>query len=122
LPSWPEQYWQFVTRALQGDFGRSVRFKRPALDLVLERFPATLELGGLAMLISLLIGIPVGVFSAASRGRGLDVFSRAFAAFGQAVPPFWLGLVLILIFGVTLRWLPTSGRGAPTQIILPAFT
>jgi len=119
---WPVQYARFVTRALQGDFGQSVRFRRPALDLVLERYGATLELGGLAVVIVMVVALPVGVYAAVRRGRKLDYAARAFAALGQAVPPFWLGLLLVLVFGVMLRWLPTSGRGTPLHIILPGLT
>ncbi len=119
---WHEQYWRFVSGAVRGDFGRSIRYKRAALDLVLERFPATMELGGLAILISIVIAIPIGVYSAVGRGSRFDALGRAFAAFGQAVPPFWLGLVLVLIFSVFLKLLPTSGRGSLSHVILPAVT
>ena len=119
---WPVQYWRFVTRAVQGDFGRSVRFRRPAMDLIAERYAATLELGGLAVLIVIAVALPVGVYSAVRRGSGLDYVARAFAALGQAVPPFWLGLVLVLVFGVFLHWLPTSGRGTPLHVLLPGIT
>ena len=119
---WPVQYWRFVTRAVQGDFGRSVRFRRPARDLIAERYAATLELGGLAVLIVIAVALPVGVYSAVRRGSGLDYVARAFAALGQAVPPFWLGLVLVLVFGVFLHWLPTSGRGTPLHVLLPGIT
>jgi peptide/nickel transport system permease protein len=119
---WPVQYGQFVSRALQGDFGRSVRFNRPALDLILERYPATLELGGLAVLIVIVVALPVGVYSAVRRSSVLDYAARGFAALGQAVPPFWLGLVLVLVFGVLLRLLPTSGRGTPLHVFLPGLT
>lgn len=119
---WPVQYWRFATRALRGDFGQSVRFRRPAFDLILERYGATLELGGLAVLIVIVIALPVGVYAAVRRGTHLDYAARAFAALGQAVPPFWLGLLLVLLFGVLLHWLPTSGRGTPLHIILPGIT
>jgi len=119
---WPVQYARFLTRALQGDFGQSVRFRRPALDMVLERYGATLELGGLAVVIVIAVALPVGVYAAVRRGRKLDYAARAFAALGQAVPPFWLGLLLVLVFGVILHWLPTSGRGTPLHIILPGIT
>jgi peptide/nickel transport system permease protein len=119
---WPVQYWRFATRALQGDFGQSVRFRRPALDLILERYGATLELGGLAVLIVIAVALPVGVYAAVRRGTALDYTARAFAALGQAVPPFWLGLLLVLLFGVLLRLLPTSGRGTPLHVLLPGIT
>jgi peptide/nickel transport system permease protein len=119
---WPVQYGKFVTQALQGDFGRSVRFRRPAMDLILERYGATLELGGLAVLIVIAIALPVGVYAAVRRGTPLDYVARAFAALGQAVPPFWLGLVLVLVFGVLLHLLPTSGRGTPLHVVLPGIT
>ncbi|PYM15794.1 MAG: ABC transporter permease [Candidatus Rokuibacteriota bacterium] len=119
---WPVQYWRFISRVAQGDFGKSVRFRRPALDLIAERYAATLELGGLAVLIVIAVALPVGVYSAVRRGGPLDYAARMFAALGQAVPPFWLGLVLVLIFGVLLHLLPTSGRGTPLHVILPGIT
>lgn len=119
---WVVQYWRFAARALQGDFGKSVRFRRPAMDLIAERYAATLELGGLAVLIVIAVALPVGVYAAVRRGTALDYTARAFAALGQAVPPFWLGLVLVLIFGVLLHLLPTSGRGTPLHVVLPGIT
>lgn len=119
---WPVQYWRFATRALQGDFGQSIRFRRPAMDLIFERYGATLELGGLAVLIVIVVAIPVGVHAAVRRGTALDYVARGFAAVGQAMPPFWLGLLLVLFFGVLLRLLPTSGRGTPLHILLPGIT
>jgi peptide/nickel transport system permease protein len=119
---WAVQYWRFATRAIQGDFGKSVRFRRPAMDLIAERYAATLELGGLAVLIVIVVALPVGVYAAVRRGTALDYTARAFAALGQAVPPFWLGLVLVLIFGVMLHLLPTSGRGTPLHVLLPGIT
>ena len=119
---WATQYWWFLTRALHGDFGQSIRFRRPAIDLVLERYGATLELGGLAVLVVIVIALPVGVYAAVWRGSRLDYVARTFAALGQAVPPFWLGLVLVLVFGVILHLLPTSGRGTPLHVLLPGIT
>ncbi len=119
---WSVQYWWFATRALHGDFGQSIRFRRPAFDLIAERYGATLELGGLAVLIVIAVALPVGVYSAVRRGSALDYAARAFAALGQAVPPFWLGLLLVLVFGVLLHLLPTSGRGTPLHVILPGVT
>lgn len=119
---WPVQYWNFLSRAVQGDFGKSVRFRRPAMELIMERYGATLELGGLAVLIVIVVALPVGVYSAVRRGTTLDYVARGFAALGQAVPPFWLGLLLVLVFGVLLHLLPTSGRGSPLHVILPGIT
>jgi peptide/nickel transport system permease protein len=120
--SWPVQYWRFASRALQGDFGQSIRFRRPAAELILERYGATLELGGLAVLIVIAVALPVGVYAAVRRGSKLDYAARTMAALGQAVPPFWLGLLLVLVFGVLLHLLPTSGRGTPLHVILPGIT
>jgi peptide/nickel transport system permease protein len=119
---WTVQYVRFVGRALHGDFGQSVRFRRPAMELIAERYTATLELGGLAILVVIAVALPVGVYAAVRRGRPLDYAARAFAALGQAVPPFWLGLLLVLVFGVLLGVLPTSGRGTPLHVILPGIT
>ena len=119
---WAVQYWTFISHAAQGDFGRSVRFRRPAMELIAERYGATLELGGLAVVIVIAVALPVGVYAAVHRGTPLDYAARAFAALGQAVPPFWLGLLLVLIFGVLLRLLPTSGRGTPLHVLLPGIT
>jgi peptide/nickel transport system permease protein len=120
--SWPVQYREFIERAVQGDLGRSIMFKRPALEVVMERFPATIQLALVAFLLALAIALPVGVYSAAHRGGALDYCARAFAALGQAVPPFWLGLVLILVLGVYLRVLPTSGTGTVAHLVMPAAT
>src|SRR6266850_1202262 len=119
---WPVQYWNFLRHAVRGDFGTSVRFRRPAMELIAERYGATLELGGLAVLIVIAVALPVGVYSAVKRGTTLDYLARGFAALGQAVPPFWLGLLLVLLFGVLLHLLPTSGRGSPLHVILPGIT
>lgn len=119
---WPVQYWRFLSNIVRGDFGRSVRFGRPAMDLIAERYAATLELGGLAVLIVIVVALPVGVYSAVWRGGALDHTARALAALGQAMPPFWLGLVLVLVFSVMLGVLPSSGRGTPLHVILPGIT
>lgn len=116
------QYARFMGDALQGDFGESTRERRAATEIVLERLPATLQLGGVALVISIAVGIPLGILSATRHGTGWDVFARVISVAGQAVPAFWLGLLLILFFSVQLGWLPTSGRGGVDHMVLPAVT
>lgn len=117
------QYWHFISNAVTGDFGRSVAAGRePALQLVLERLPASLSLAGVALVFTLIIGISLGVYAAISRGTIGDIAARLVALIGQSVPPFWLGIVLIYIFAVNLRWLPTSGYGEWRHYVLPAAT
>jgi peptide/nickel transport system permease protein len=105
-----------------GDFGTSFRHQQPALPLVLERLPATLELAGAALLLAVALALPLGVLAAVYRGRIVDVVAMAFAVVGQATPYFWMGIMLILIVSVELAWLPTSGRGGLERLILPAIT
>src|SRR5499425_741403 len=118
----PVQYGIYVKNIMQGDFGKSVLSRRPVTEHILERLPATIELGVVAMLLSVLIGVPLGVYSAVHRGGPLDSGARVFAVLGQSMPPFWLGLMLILFFGVVLGVLPAGGRGGLSHLILPAFT
>ena len=95
---------------LRGDFGESFTSKRNALEVVVEKFPATAELGGLALLVGVVIGIPIGVIAAVRRGGLFDNITRVMAVIFSAVPVFWLGLTLLLIFGSQLGWLPMGGR------------
>lgn len=118
-----KQYWVFVAHAVQGDLGRSVAGDRqPALELIGERLPASLKLASWALLISLAIGIPLGVIAAVKRGTAFDSGARVFALLGQSVPVFWLGLVLMYLFSVQLGWLPTSGYGEWRHYVLPAVS
>jgi peptide/nickel transport system permease protein len=117
-----EQFGIFLVNALRGNFGQSYRHHQPALGLVLERLPATLWLTFAAMVISLVLAIPAGIIAAISRGSAFDSVSRLVALVGQAMPTFWLGLMLILLFAVRLRWLPPAGSGGPEYIVLPALT
>ena len=118
-----EQYGIFVINALQGDLGKSVAGdNRPALTLILERFPASLKLAMASLVISVLIGIPLGVLSAVRRGSVWDGLARLLALLGQSLPAFWLGIVLMYFFSVKLRLLPTSGYGGIQHFILPAAT
>lgn len=117
----PVQYVDFLGRAIQGDFGISLRHGQPAMELVLERLPATLELALVALVVSLAISLPLGTFAALHKGRAIDHVARAVALAGQVVPNFWLGILLILLFGVTLRWLPVSGREGWQSLIMPGL-
>lgn len=116
------QYWRFFKGTLRGDFGQSFRHNQPALSLVLERMPATIQLTLAALAIALLIAIPVGIISAIKRNSILDHIGMTGALLGQSTPVFWLGVMLILIFSVTLQWFPSSGRGGIENLVLPAIT
>ena len=116
------QYALWVGRALKGDMGRSLSQAKNPLTVITERFGATAQLAGVSFFITVVVGVPLGVLSAVQRGTILDYLARGFAIFGQAVPPFWLGIVLVLIFAVNLGWLPTSRRGDWTNLVLPAVT
>ena len=118
----PEQYGRFLLRALHGDFGRSLRHRQPTLPLVLARFPATLELAGAAMALAALVAIPLGILSALRRDSLIDTSAMMFALSGQCMPTFWLGILLILIFGVNLRWVPVYGGEGLLTLVLPAVT
>ncbi len=115
------QYLDFARGAVVGNFGESYLFKKPALDLVLERLPATLQLTAAGMGVAILIAIPVGILSAYWRYSLIDNIATVVAVAGQAMPIYWLGLMLILLFSVHLRWLPASGYGTPQHLILPGF-
>lgn len=117
-----QQYIQFVGNGLTGDFGDSWRDQQPALNGVVERLPATLALAGAAMALSVTFGVVVGVLSASSHAGWLMKVVRAIPLVGQAVPTFWLGAMLMLLFAVRLGWLPASGNATPQSIILPAVT
>lgn len=120
-PLW-EQYKIFITKAVTGDFGMSVRHRRPAMELVLERLVWTYILAGSAALIGLAIAIPLGVISAVKRNSWIDLTSTTLATIGTAMPEFWLGLMFILLFSVNLRLLPAFGAGSPAALIMPALT
>jgi len=116
------QYAWFLAHAVRGDFGASIRAQRPALEVVLERLPATLLLTAGAFTFALCVGLPIGVISAVKRLSLWDHGSMALALMGQSMPVFWLGLMLIVVFSVHLRWLPVSGAGGPEHLVLPAVT
>jgi peptide/nickel transport system permease protein len=117
------QYFTFLGNALRGDFGKSWKWQGyTAMGLVLERLPATLELAGVALAISVVLALPIGVLSAVMKDTPMDSFGKIVALLGQSLPSFWLGIVLMWIFAVTLGWLPTSGRGGIERLILPAIS
>ena len=114
------QYWRFLSRAVRGDLGVSLRHGEPALPLIAERLPATFQLTLTAMVVAIVLAIPLGVISATHRGGPIDLLAMTIALVGQAVPNFWLAIMAILLFAVTLGWLPTSGRGTWLHVIMPA--
>jgi peptide/nickel transport system permease protein len=125
------QFGDFIGGALVGDFGMSLRHRQPAMKLIIERLPATVELATTALLIALLIGIPLGLLSGSNPGSFWDTLARGAGLVGQTIPNFWLALILIVVFSVELGWFPTFGRRTwevfgmelPTQsVILPAFS
>jgi peptide/nickel transport system permease protein len=115
-----EQYWDFFSGAIRGDFGESLWYREPAAQLVLERLPATFELALSGMGIAIALGIPLGALAANRRGTKVDRFVSLIASLGQSMPIYWLGLLLVLVFTINLHWLPSSGRGSPVQLIMPA--
>ena len=116
------QYGLFVQSVFRGDFGQSFQYRAPALQVVTERLMATVQLALAAMLITVGVGVSLGIVAAVRRGTGYDYASTVLAVLGQSLPNFWLGIMLILLFGVALRWLPTSGFESWRHLILPAVT
>ncbi len=116
------QFVVFLTSVIHGDFGVSLRHDEPALGLALGRLPATAELALSALIIAVVVAIPAGVLAAVRRNTPLDYATRIFALLGQSAPVYWLGLMLILLFGVRLRWFPVSGIGGLRHLVLPAIT
>ncbi len=118
----PEQYLRFMGDLLQGDLGESYYFKAPVLDVVFERFPATLELAVAAMGIALLLSLPLGTLAALHAGGPIDHGAMLFAMLGVSMPRFWIGPLLIMLFSIRLDLLPVSGREGFASLVLPAFT
>lgn len=117
-----EQYFLTISAMLRGDFGVSFQHNRPAMDVVLERMPATIQLAGIALLIGTVIGALAGAVAALRRGTISEVIVMVAALLGQATPTFWLGIMLILLFSVDLGWLPTGGSGSLSHLVLPGLT
>lgn len=119
----PLQYAIFLSNAIRGDLGRSIRGDRsPALKLILERLPASIELAVVSMIITLVFGLPLGVISAMRRGSLTDASARVLALLGQSAPVFWLAIVAMYVFSVQLKLLPSSGYGRLEHYILPGFS
>ena len=118
----PVRYWAFLTQVVRLDFGASIQYRVPALELVLERLPHTLSLAGLAILIAVLLGVPAGALAALHRGRITDTLVSGIAIVGQSTPVFWLAIMAILLFSVQLGWLPASGSGTWRHYVLPSTT
>ncbi len=116
------QFFNFIKNAVQGDFGRSLVTKRPVAEELFARFPATIQLAGSAVLIAVAIGIPVGIISAIKQYSFFDGATMTLALVGVSMPNFWQGLMMILLFSVYLRWLPSSGYGTFSHLIMPAAT
>lgn len=117
-----EQYLHYLLQILHGDFGLSFQFQRPALEVVIERMPATLELAFAAILFGTLFGVIAGTIAALNRGKLAELIVMIFALLGQATPVFWLGIMFILLFAVEFGILPTGGRGTLAHTVLPAMT
>ncbi|HEY7496660.1 MAG TPA: ABC transporter permease [Candidatus Tectomicrobia bacterium] len=118
----PVQYWVFISKAVQGDFGRSIKGQMPVIDMIQERLPNSIKLGAVALGIAVLLAFPLGVIAAVHKGTALDTMANIIAVLGQSLPQFWVGIVLIQIFAVHLRWLPVAGIGGWSHYVLPAFT
>jgi len=116
------QYWKYISGAIRGDFGKSIQANIPAIEMFWDRFPNTLKLSIVSMIFALIFGIPTGIYSAVRVGRNFDNFGKIFALMGQALPGFWVGIMLIILFSTLLKWLPTSGMGSWKNYIMPAFT
>jgi peptide/nickel transport system permease protein len=116
------QFWRFISGIVRGDFGTSIRYQEPAMGLVFERFPATLELTVVAIAVAVFIALPIGIISAVKRDSILDRFGKVTALAGQSMPIFWVGIMMMWLFAVLLGWLPPAGKGGLRNIILPSVT
>ncbi len=118
----PTQYWIYLKKLIHGDLGRSFRTRRPVIQEIQRRLPATAELSACAMLIAVAIGIPIGILSSVKPKTMLDNVVTLFAVFGISMPIFFLGLILMILFSSIFMWLPPTGRGGIAHLILPSFT
>lgn len=115
------QFADFVSKAVVGDFGDSLHYRQPALQLILERMPYSVYLAVVALIMAVVVAVPLGLLGGSLPGSWVDWIGRLIGLAGQTVPPFWLALLLILFFAVQLRWFPTSGSDRWNSVIMPAF-
>jgi peptide/nickel transport system permease protein len=118
----PEQYLRYLVSAAHGDFGRSFADQRPAMEAILEALPKTMLLGGSALLLALLVGIPLGIIAAMKHNGPFDRFAMSVAVMGYSIPVFFLGVLLILLFALKLRVLPSAGSSSAIHLIMPTLT
>jgi peptide/nickel transport system permease protein len=118
----PVQYWLFMKNAVRGDFGRSIKGQVPVLELIQDRLPQSIKLALVSLVITIGLAFPLGVLAAVRKGTPIDTLANFIAVLGQSLPQFWVGIVLIQIFAVRLRWLPVAGTGSVWHYVLPAFT
>jgi len=116
------QWWLYITNLLQGDLGNSLYSKEPIFDMLVERFPATLELAVAGLLVAVLLALPLGSIAALRKDSVYDNSAMVFSLLGVSIPNFWLGPMLIFLFSLTLGWLPVSGREGFASLVLPAIT
>ncbi|GLS34935.1 ABC transporter permease [Mesorhizobium tianshanense] len=116
------QYVSYISSVLRGDFGTSFRDGRPALEVVTERIPATATLGFAGLIVALLVGLPAGIAAAMKRNSAIDRAVISFAVLGHSIPTFFFGILLILLFSMSLRWLPSSGSATWAHLLMPACT
>lgn len=116
------QYWVFISNAVKGDLGKSIRFREQVMTLYMQRLPNTMRLAGAGLLFVLLVSIPLGCLTAIKKDSFADYGTRGFVSAGLAMPSFWFGLVLMQIFAVWLRWVDAAGMSTPKHYILPAVT
>jgi peptide/nickel transport system permease protein len=119
---WSVQYGRFFLRVVHGDFGSSLRFHQPALSLAIDRFPATIQLAAVSMALAASVALPLGILASVQHNSAVDNAALLMALWGQCMPTFWLGLLLLLAFGVDLRLVPVIGGTGPIKLVLPAVT
>jgi ABC-type dipeptide/oligopeptide/nickel transport system permease component len=118
----PVQYWRFISNAMRGDLGESIRLRTPVSELIMERFGYTLQLSLAGLAVAMAIGLSTGILAALNQNTWIDTLSMIIAYIGVSMPLFWLGLLLILIFSFNLKWFPPAGAEGPKSLVLPAIT